>query len=102
LRRVLAGRPELAPWAEPLIISSEVGFRKPHPSFYRAACASLALPPDRVLFVGDDPENDVLGPRRSGLRGVLIDRDGRSPGDVPHVANLEALAAMVLERWRKS
>lgn len=73
LRSVVAGLPELAEGIE-LVISSEVGFRKPHPDFYRAACARLGLPPERVLFVGDDLENDVLGPRRIGASSCLVDR----------------------------
>src|SRR3954451_16053618 len=91
LRAVVAGLPELSTCADPLVISSEVGFRKPHPSFYRAACESLGVPPGRVLCVGDDLENDVLGARRAGLRGVLVDRHGRRPGDAPTVPDLGSL-----------
>ena len=76
LRRVVAGLPELAPLGQALVISSEVGCRKPHPRFYQAVCKRLGLAPARVLFVGDDPENDVAGPIRAGLRGVLLDRAG--------------------------
>ena len=79
LRGVLRGLPGLAALADGVVISSEVGYRKPHPEFYRAACASLGLPLDRVLCVGDDAENDLRGPRRAGLRAVLIDREGRLP-----------------------
>ena len=92
LRAVVAGLPELAGAGEGLVISSEVGVRKPHPDFYRAACARLGLPPDRVLCVGDDPENDVRGPERAGLRGLLVDRDGRRPADVASVPDLATLA----------
>jgi putative hydrolase of the HAD superfamily len=96
LHRVARGLPAIAPWAETLVISSEVGYRKPHPEFYRAACASLGLTPDRVLCVGDDPENDLHGPRRAGLRAALIDRDGRVPDDLPHWPDLGALAAYLV------
>jgi putative hydrolase of the HAD superfamily len=93
LRQVVAGLDELAGGYGGLVISSEVGFRKPHPAFYRAACASLGLPTGRVLCVGDDPENDALAPRRAGLRGVLIDRSGTHTAvpDVPRVTSLLAL-----------
>jgi putative hydrolase of the HAD superfamily len=91
LRGVVGGLPELSCCAGPLVISSEVGFRKPHAAFYRAACESLGLPPDRVLCVGDDLENDVFGARRAGLRGLLIDRHGLRPGDVPFVSDLLSL-----------
>ena len=80
LRGVVAGLPELAGLGDSLVISSEVGYRKPHPAFYRAACESLGLPPGRVLCVGDDPENDVLGPDRArASRAVLLDRSGARP-----------------------
>lgn len=95
LRSVVAGLPELSGLSDALVISSEVGLRKPHPDFFRAACASMGLSPDSVLCVGDDAENDVLGPRRAGLRGALLDRSGRrAGGDVtPCLAGLEELIA---------
>jgi putative hydrolase of the HAD superfamily len=92
LRGVAAGLPELAGFVDSLVISSEVGHRKPHPAFYAAACASLRLPPSRVLCVGDDPENDVLGAERAGLRGALLDRDSRRPKDLASFPDLVALA----------
>ena len=85
------GLPELKDRAESLVISSEVGFRKPHPSFFQAACAQLGLPPDKVLCVGDDPENDVRGAIRAGLSALLLDRGARIADDLPHVPNLTAL-----------
>ena len=45
LRAVVAGLPEIAALSDSLVISSEVSYRKPHPAFYRAVCASLGLPP---------------------------------------------------------
>ena len=69
-----AGLPELRSRTESLVISSEVGFRKPHPSFFRAACVQLGLPPGKVLCVGDDLENDVRGAIRAGLSALLLDR----------------------------
>jgi putative hydrolase of the HAD superfamily len=94
LRGVVRGLVELFPCAEPLVISSEVGFRKPHAAFYQAACASLGLPPERVLCVGDDLENDVVGARRAGLRGLLLDRHGARPTEAPSVSDLRPLVAL--------
>jgi putative hydrolase of the HAD superfamily len=93
LRGVVRGLAELSCCVTPLVISSEVGYRKPHAAFYQAACASLGLPPDRVLCVGDDLENDVLGARRAGLRGLLLDRHGRRPEDTPYVSDLSELVS---------
>jgi putative hydrolase of the HAD superfamily len=91
LRGVVQGLPELDSWVDSLVISSEVGFRKPHASFFRAACDHLGLPPDRVLCVGDDHENDVRGAIRAGLSGLLLDRVAQRPVDLPHVPNLTVL-----------
>ena len=38
LRRVIAGLPGLAGTIDALVISSEAGYRKPHPAFFSAAC----------------------------------------------------------------
>jgi putative hydrolase of the HAD superfamily len=94
LRRVVQGLPGLGSWVDSLIISSEVGYRKPHPLFYRAVCAHLGLSGERVLCVGDDLENDVRGAIRAGLCGLLLDRGANRPADLPHVPNLTALIEM--------
>jgi putative hydrolase of the HAD superfamily len=91
LRGVVKGLPELKDCLDSLVISSEVGFRKPHPSFFRAACAHLGLAPENVLCVGDDPENDVRGAIRAGLSALLVDRGADGGGDLPRVPNLTAL-----------
>jgi putative hydrolase of the HAD superfamily len=95
LRAVVAGLADLAGFVDTLVISSEVGYRKPHSAFYEAACASLGLPPGRVLCVGDDPENDVLGAERAGLRGLLLDRDGRRSRGLASFPDLLTLAVAV-------
>jgi putative hydrolase of the HAD superfamily len=81
LRGVLRGLEGLARWAGTVVISSEVGRRKPHSGFYEAACERLGCAPTSVLCVGDDRENDLEGPRRAGLRSVLVDRRGPAEGD---------------------
>ncbi|AGA29448.1 HAD family hydrolase [Singulisphaera acidiphila] len=94
LRTVLAGLPELAACDPQLIISSEVGYRKPHPAFYQAICECLGQRPETLLMIGDDPENDVLGACRAGLRGVWLDRRGRgNGGSMRGVAGLGDLVA---------
>jgi putative hydrolase of the HAD superfamily len=94
LRGVVQGLPDLGSWSDSLVISSEVGYRKPHPLFFQAACAHLGLPEARVLCVGDDLENDVRGAIRAGLRGLLLDRGTDRPVDLRHVPTLTALIEM--------
>ena len=63
--------------------------------FSSRPCAIIsALPAHQVLCVGDDSENDVRGAIRAGLSGILIDRGGNRPADLPHVPVLTALVEM--------
>ena len=72
LRRVVAGLGALAP-VKRLIISSEVGWRKPAAQFFAALSSAVALPPDQILYVGDDLTNDYDAARAAGLHAVLYD-----------------------------
>lgn len=96
LRGVLGGLPGLSGLAETVVISSEVGWRKPHAEIYRAVCSALGLAPGEVLVVGDDLENDYHGPRRAGLQAVLVDRSGRLGGEEPKVQDLGELAGWLI------
>jgi putative hydrolase of the HAD superfamily len=55
---------------DPVVISGEVGLRKPHAAIFELALDRLALPPERVLFI-DDAEPNILGARAVGLRSLL-------------------------------
>jgi putative hydrolase of the HAD superfamily len=72
LRTVLAGLPELRAiqW---VVISSEVGWRKPAGPFYTAVARSVQLAPEQILVVGDDRDNDYLGARQAGMPAILFD-----------------------------
>ncbi len=94
LRGVVQGLSELSSCTHSLVVSSEVGYRKPHPKFFKAVCNHLGLPEHEVLCVGDDIENDVRGAIGAGLSGLLIDRAGYRPADLPHVPVLTALVEM--------
>lgn len=79
LRTVVAGLPDLKPISQ-IVISAEVGWRKPAPEFFAAVCQKLALPARQILLVGDDPVHDYEGARRAGLSAVLLDPDDRIEG----------------------
>lgn len=72
LRAVLAPMP-IAPYLEAIVISSEIGWRKPAPEFFAHVATTLQLPPEAILFVGDDRNNDYEGARRAGMQGLLLD-----------------------------
>jgi len=45
---------------------------KPSPGFYAAGLASLGLPADRAMMVGDDIEGDILAAQAVGITAVLV------------------------------
>jgi putative hydrolase of the HAD superfamily len=56
--------------------SATAGAQKPDPALFRAATRALALPPQRVLHVGDTPEADGAGARAAGVDHRIVDRSG--------------------------
>ncbi len=73
----------LDPYFEFSIYSSEVPYRKPHPSIFHLALGRLNLNPADVLFVGDNLNADVMGAQNVGMPAVWLNRNGReSPSDV--------------------
>jgi putative hydrolase of the HAD superfamily len=76
LRYVASGLVALRP-IEHLMISSEVGWRKPAAEFFRALERLVGFPGDKILFVGDDLTNDYEGALRAGLGALLFDPNGQ-------------------------
>jgi putative hydrolase of the HAD superfamily len=76
LRSVLAGMPELNALRY-VVISAEVGWRKPAPEFFLALSRISGIPSAEILFVGDDPVNDYEGARSAGMSALLLGRHFR-------------------------
>ena len=49
-----------------------VVFGKPNPVFYRMALDDVDAAPEKVIMVGDDLDNDIIGAQKCGIRGVLV------------------------------
>ena len=69
------GLPALAP-IQLRLVSSEIGHRKPSADFFDALLAATGCAPSQILFVGDDPINDLQAARLAGLPALQIDRKG--------------------------
>ncbi|MFQ5830894.1 MAG: HAD family hydrolase [Candidatus Methylomirabilia bacterium] len=67
-----------------VVISDQVGWRKPKPVIFETALAHLRVAPQEALFIGDRAEIDVLGAKGVGMAAAWINRDGEPlPEDVP-------------------
>jgi len=67
---------ELLADIDPIFVSSQVGWSKPAPEFYRHIEAVTKLTPNRIMLVGDDWENDITVPRDLGWHARWLDRSG--------------------------
>lgn len=74
LRRILSDN-GLASFFDTIIISSEVGAKKPDPAIFSPALQQTGLSPGQVIYVGDTAA-DVAGALAAGIHPVLIDRPG--------------------------
>jgi putative hydrolase of the HAD superfamily len=79
LGKIARGLPELAPCAR-VFVSSQIGFSKPDPRYFRAVAAGLATAPTEILFVGDDWTADIEGAVAAGWQSLWLCRDGAAGG----------------------
>jgi putative hydrolase of the HAD superfamily len=63
---------DLASLFDYIVISAEVGMRKPDPAIYRRAAEGLALPAETCVFI-DDREGNVLAAREVGMHALRFE-----------------------------
>ncbi len=84
-----------------VVDSSRVGSEKPDPAIFRHALDLIGARPERTLHVGDLYAVDVVGARRAGLHGLLLDPYGDWDGvDCPTAPDVAALARALCEGGR--
>ena len=64
----------IADFFEQIIISEEVGWRKPHRKIFEFALAGLGESSSDAIFIGDDPEADITGSSDCGIDSVWVKR----------------------------
>ncbi|MDD1368819.1 HAD-IA family hydrolase [Bacillus sp. MHSD_36] len=77
-----------------ILISEAEGIKKPHPEIFERALKKLDVQATECLYVGDHPENDVLGSERVGILGVWKRDSFWGDFEHPHIVNdlLEVLS----------
>jgi HAD superfamily hydrolase (TIGR01549 family) len=51
-----------------VVVSGKLGWLKPHPGVYQHALEQIGARAQETVFVGDDLDNDIVGPKALGLR----------------------------------
>lgn len=79
-----------------VVVSSEAGWRKPHPGIFEEALRRAGVPAAVALHVGDSLEDDVRGARAAGLQAALLAGPGQTaPAGVHILPGLAALAGLL-------
>jgi HAD superfamily hydrolase (TIGR02253 family) len=71
-----------------IILSEEIGIRKPDPRIFQMAARALKVQPEECLFVGDSHRNDVIGSKAAGMQSCWYNRDNYSPDNTDVKADL--------------
>ncbi|MGQ0554190.1 MAG: HAD-IA family hydrolase [Planctomycetota bacterium] len=73
---------KVLPWLNPaaIFISDQLGISKPNPKLYLRACGAIGLEPSTVMYIGDNPLNDIDPTNAIGMASVRVHRDSRHAG----------------------
>lgn len=80
-----------------IFVSCDIGFEKPSSVIFEYALSKMGLPSERIIYVGDQRDVDVLGARQVGMHSKLIDRNSQGGSDV--LKRLIELEASITEAW---
>jgi putative hydrolase of the HAD superfamily len=94
-----------------VLISGDLGFRKPHPLVFRQLIDRLGVEKNQILYVGDDPETDITGASQAGILpvwttyvrdnnipaapGIRIGSDETPDIEVPRISTWEDLFSLL-------
>lgn len=55
-----------------ILVSEEVGFKKPSPQIFEIAIKRFDLSPEECIYVGDHPKNDIEGAGKIGMNTIWM------------------------------
>lgn len=74
------------------VVSSLVGLEKPDPAIFKLAIEKADCPREKILYVGDSPDDDIRSAQAIGLATILVDRHDRWPeADCVKIKSLQEL-----------
>lgn len=82
-------RNNLARLFNSIIISDEVGWRKPHPNIFQRFLEDVSARSSEAFFVGDDPRFDVVGASRVGMKAILLRSEDTRFSESYYTASLD-------------
>ncbi|NKI42199.1 HAD family hydrolase [Streptomyces physcomitrii] len=83
---------------EAVLCAVELGVAKPEAAAFLAVAEALGLPPERIAYVGNEPDIDARGARDAGMLGIWLDRLNSplpTPSGVRRISTLGELQALL-------
>jgi putative hydrolase of the HAD superfamily len=84
---MLLNKFDIRKYFERVVISVEVGWRKPRPEIFFRALGLLDIDPGDALYVGDNYYADVVGAKSVGIDVIWINRNGEKIYDQKYHPN---------------
>jgi putative hydrolase of the HAD superfamily len=66
----------IRPYFGAVLVSEAEGVRKPEPEIFLRAAARLGVRADEAVFVGDNPQADIAGAQRCGMKAIWFSPRG--------------------------
>jgi putative hydrolase of the HAD superfamily len=101
----------MAPFFDVVLISGDLGYRKPHAHVFRHLIDAFAVPKEHIAFIGDDLDADIRGAQQAGLQpiwtvyarmrkaletpGAMLPADPQPPPTVPTIASWRELLLLL-------
>jgi putative hydrolase of the HAD superfamily len=67
----------LHPYFKTIVVSDDIGWRKPHPNIFKHFLKEMNVAAAEVLFIGDDLECDVIGAQNVGMKTAWLRRTSK-------------------------
>lgn len=77
---------DLAGIFDVIIVSYEVGSRKPDPEIFEICLEKLAVEKDEALMVGDSLQDDIEAAQSFGIKALMLDNKNKHPNYSPRIA----------------
>jgi putative hydrolase of the HAD superfamily len=62
----------MAPFFDVVLVSGQLGYRKPHPRVFLALLEQLGTPKEHTAFVGDNLDVDIRGAQQAGIQPIWM------------------------------
>lgn len=87
----------LTGYFEFVLSSAEAGVKKPSPKIFELALERAGAEASRVVHIGDTYQTDVVGARKAGIRGIMLDRRGGVHHDHEVITSLVNLYPLLVQ-----